>query len=321
MPLFEQLKGFPKVDMHINLSSSISPNLAYFLTNEASIQEIEDKMIQKNITNYYDCLTLPISFLKTKKNIELAINDLIDRLISNNVIYSELFLDLPLYNSRLDEEKILNIILNTIKIREYSMQVVLCLSDKKDRDSNIATLNLFDKYYLNGVNGIYFYKDKMTNVENYHYIFDRLIKNNMPYILLVDSKLTNNNKDIYSHAKRLIYTLKERDEEILNMVRDKEIMLEFSITSFMESSIIADLKTSFINELYLDNYLLTFTSRDMTILNTDILNEYCLLFNNWSITIHDIIKIVGNDLINIVITESEREKLLKVFKEKCNMIL
>ena len=59
---------------------------------------------------------------------------------------SELFLDLPLYNSRLDEEKILNIILNTIKIREYSMQVVLCLSDKKDRDSNIATLNLFDKY-------------------------------------------------------------------------------------------------------------------------------------------------------------------------------
>ena len=94
MTLFEQLKNMPKIDLHINLTSSISTDLAFSVTNESSIQELEDKMIQKNVKDYLDSLQVPIEILRTKKNVELAINDLIDRLEKNNVIYGELFLDL-----------------------------------------------------------------------------------------------------------------------------------------------------------------------------------------------------------------------------------
>ena len=128
MTLFEQIKAIPKVDMHINLTSSISTDLAYSLSNDTNIVDVLEKMQEKNFLEYTNALKLPVKILKTKKNVVLAVNDLIDRLINNNVIYGELFLDLPLYNHRIDEEKLLELVLSVIKERNVNLEVVLVLS-------------------------------------------------------------------------------------------------------------------------------------------------------------------------------------------------
>ena len=321
MSLFLQLKNIPKIDLHINLTSSISTDLAFSVTNETSIQEIEDKMFQKNIKDYYDSLQVPIEILRTKKNIELSVNDLIDRLEKNNVIYGELFLDLPLYNKRLDEEKVLKIILDIIKERNFNLQVVLCLSSNNTKEENINTLNLLDKYYGNGVNAVYFRESRMTNLGDYYYIFDRLIKNNIPYILNVTSKVTNQDREIYSKAKRVIYSLSYLDQEMLFMFKQNNVMLEFPISSLIENNVVNDLKEYFIYDLIKDNYLVTITSRDNTTLNTDIINEYCLLFNNCPITLHELVKININCLMNVNLDNEVKNQLIEEYKEKSNLVL
>lgn len=320
MALFEQLKNIPKVDLHINLVSSISTDLAFSITNE-DIQELEDKMIQKNIKDYVDSLNVPISILKNKKNLELAINDLIDRLENNNVIYSELFLDLPLYNKKINEEKIIELILSIIRKRNYNMNIVLCLSSDKTKEENLDTLSLLEKYYNKGVNGVYFQKDKMTNLNDYYYIFDRLIKQSIPYILTLDSKVTNQDREIYLNAKRIIYSLSEIDEPLINSFKEKDIMLEFSLTGLLESNIIKELKNYFLYDLIKNNYLITLTSRDMTTLNTDILNDYCLLFNNCPITLHELYKVLLNNLINVNINNDDKNLIIEELKEKANLVL
>lgn len=321
MTLFEQLKAIPKIDLHINLTGSISTDLAFSVTNESSIQELEDKMIQKNIKDYLDSLTVPIEILRTKKNVELAINDLIDRLEKNNVIYGELFFDLPLYNKRLDVKRVLDIILEVIKKRNFNLQIVLCLSSNNSKEENINIMDLLDKYYGNGVNGVYFQKTRMTNLSDYYYIFDRLKNNNIPYILNVTSKINNQEREIYSNASRVIYSLPSLDEEALLMFRDNNVMLEFPISSLMESYVINDLKESFVYSLIKDNYLVSLTSCDMTTLNTDILNEYCLLFNNCPITLHDLIKLSVNNLMNINLDSEIKNQLIDDYKEKSNLVL
>ena len=50
--MFEQLKLLPKVDLHINLTSSISTELVFDLTNETSIIDLEEKMFQHNPKEY-----------------------------------------------------------------------------------------------------------------------------------------------------------------------------------------------------------------------------------------------------------------------------
>ena len=123
----------------------------------------------------------------------------------------------------------------------------------------------------------------MTNLSDYSYVFDRLIKNNYPYIINLNSQVTNQDWDIYFNAKRIIYSLPNRDL-FLDELMDKNIMLEFPLTSLYEANIISSIKESVFHELYEDNYNVCIVSRDMTSLNTDILNEYCLLINNFSFT-------------------------------------
>ncbi len=98
MNLFEQLKLLPKVDMHINLVSSISTSLASYLRNEKDILDMEEMMLEKNYKDYENSLKVPIEILSNPKNIALAVDDLIDNLEKNNCLYSELFLDLFIYN-------------------------------------------------------------------------------------------------------------------------------------------------------------------------------------------------------------------------------
>lgn len=321
MTLFEQIKAIPKVDMHINLTSSISTDLAFDLSMDENMADILDKMQEKNSLEYTNALKLPIKILKQEKNIILAVNDLIDKLEKNNVIYGELFLDLPLYNQKIDIEKLLNVVLMVINERNINLQVVLTMGSILEKEDNLKILDLFIKYYGNGVNGIYFRKEKMDNLANYMYLFDRLIKNNYPYILNMNSKITNQDKDIYLHAKRIIYMQDFRDDLIINELMANDVMLEFALTRFYENNIFSDYKDYFIYDLIRDNIKLTITSQDMTTLNTDIINEWCLLFNNYPLVLHDLIKIIRLNIGKANISEEEKSKLINEFMDKSNLVL
>ena len=321
MNLFEQIKSIPKVDMHINLTSSISTDLAFDLSDDINMAEIISKMQEKNPLEYVNALKLPIKILKSNKNIILSVNDLIDKLVSNNVIYGELFLDLPLYNHHIDEEKLLDLVLSVIKDREVNLQVVLVISSRKEKEENLKTLELFDKYYGNGVNGIYFYKDKMDDLSNYMYLFDRLIKNNCPYILNMNTKMTSQDEEIYLHAKRIIYALPTLDEGIIKRVREHDILLEFALTRFYENNLINNFKEYFIYDLIKENAKITLTSMDMTTINTDIVNEWCIMFNNYPLVLHDLVKIINYNLLYANINDELKNKLIDEFKEKSNLIL
>ena len=321
MTLFEQIKNIPKVDMHINLTSSISTDLAFDLSDDVNMAEILSKMQEKNPLEYVNALKLPIKILKQEKNIILAMNDLIDKLERENTIYGELFLDLPLYNHSIDLEKVLNIILMVIKERKISLQVVLVVGSVLEKNENLNILQLFEKYYGNGVNGIYFKKDKMDNLADYMYLFDRLIKNKYPYILNMNSKVTNQDKDIYLHAKRIIYMETTRDDNIINELANNDIMLEFALTRFYENNIFSDYKDYFVYDLIRDNIKLTITSTDMTTLNTDIINEWCLMFNNYPLVLHDLIKIINYNLVKANINDEEKNKLISEFVDKSNLVL
>ena len=236
-------------------------------------------------------------------------------------IYGELFLDLPLYNQSINERKLLETVLKVIYERHINLQVVLVISSLKDKDSILKTLDLFEEYYEHGVNGIYFYKDKMANLSDYMYVFDRLIKNEYAYIVNINSKVASRDEEIYLHAKRVIYMQSIYDEVFINNCRKNNVMLEFSITRLIESNVISDLKEWFIYNLLKDNVTLTITSCDMTTLNTDIVNEWCLMFNNYPVTFHEMIKVLHNSLINANIDDKIKNNLIVELMNKANLIL
>lgn len=317
---FEKLKSIPKLDLHINFLSSITTNLAFDLNDDLSIDEVMDMSTFKRITESDKCLELPIKLLNNVKNIRQAVVDLIERLKRNNVIYGELFLDLPLYNKSISLSYLIDTLLKVIKEENFDLQLVLCVSDKFSKDENLEVLSLLDKYYGHGVNGVYFKKDKITNLFDYIYLFDKLIKNNITYIVPFDSKITNQNRDIYEKAYRIEYLFDGVDDELLELVQENNIILEFSISKLLELNYNLDIY-GFIYQLIKDNYQVIINSGDMTVLNTDIINEYCLLFNNCDLTLLELVKLLINNINNLNIDDIMKERLVVLLKEKSNDIL
>ena len=59
----------------------------------------------------------------------------------------------------------------------------------------------------------------------------------------------------------------------------------------------------------------------MTILDTDLLNEYCKLFNIFPFNLHDLVNINLNILNKLNINDTIKNNLINEFREKANELL
>ena len=76
-----------------------------------------------------------------------------------------------------------------------------------------------------------------------------------------------------------------------------------------------------IDYLFKENVIVSFTTIDMTILDTDLLNEYCILFNVFPFNLHDLVNINLNILNKLNVSLEIKNNLISDFKEKANEIL
>jgi len=321
MTLFEGLKLFPKIDLHIDFLGSITKETIYKLSQE-DVEKVDEVLELDSLTNYDNQKILASNLLNNLNNIEIALSDLIEKLMRDNLIYGELFLNLDLFKKELNKQDIIKTILNTIKKKKININLVLEIESSIKKEDMYNNLDILYTYYKKGITGVYFKKNKQENFDSYKALFDKFIKDDINYIVLMDSKLTNQNKEIYYNASRIIYNLLEiPGENFLNILRDNEIILEFPITYQSFFNLYDDLTNHFVYDLYKENIKITFTTIDMTILDTDILNEYCKLFNVFPFKLHDLVTINLNILNKLNIKDNIKNDIITNFKEMANELL
>jgi len=323
MTLFESLKLFPKVDLHIDFFGSITKDTILNLTkNEVSYEDVEGIVDFNSLAHYDNYKELTMKLLNTTENIKIATSDLLNKLKSDNLIYAEIFLNLDLFNATLNKKDIIKTILNVIKKSDLFVNIVLQIDSKISKEAMYNNLDILYEFYNKGINGVYFTKAKQENLDSYQALFDKFMKDNIDYIVLLDSKITNQNKEIYYNAKRIIYNLQEvPTDNFLNILKEQEIILEFPITYQSYHNLYEDLTNHFVYDLYKENLRITFTTIDMTIMDTDLLNEYCKLFNVFPFNLHDLVVITLNILNKINVNLEIKNELINDFKEKANELL
>lgn len=316
---FENIKNVPKIDLHINFLSSVSESLLYSMDKDTNY----DDMLSMNtlkLNDYDKCLELPVKLLNNEKNVRKALRDLIERLSSSSVMYGEIYLDLPLYNKKIPAEYLVNIALDEIAKSNMQLKLALCASDTLEKEENLDLIRIYHEYKDKGVAFIYFKKERITNLGDYIYLFDKMIREDVPYILSYDNKINNQSRDIYEHAYRIIYELGYVEREIISLAKTNNIMLMFSISKLINTYSNFSVY-ELIDELIENNYLVSINSEDMTILNTDIINEYCLLVNNCDLKLLQIVKNTMNNIKSLNISDNQKEELITFLKEKSNSML
>lgn len=322
MTLFESLKMFPKIDIHIDYFGSILKTTIEKLSNDFLSEEIEDTIDFNSLKDYSDYKSIVSKVLVNLKNIEIATTDLIEKLKKDNVMYGEIFINLDLFSKKLKKKDIILSILKVIKNSNLNLNLVLEIESRITKEEMFDDLNILYEFYNKGINGVYFKKNKQETFDMYQALFDKFIKDEIDYIVLLDSKLTNQNKEIYYNAKRIIYNLfEEPTDNFFNIIKNNEIVLEFPITYQGTYHIYDELKNHFVYNLFKENVIVSFTTIDMTILDTDLLNEYCILFNVFPFNLHDLVNINLSILNKLNVSLEIKNNLISDFKEKANEIL
>ena len=323
MTLFESLKLFPKVDLHIDFLGSIPKDTIYQLTkNSITREELDDIVEFDSLKDYDNSKELVSKLLNDYDNIEIAMQSLITKLKNDQIIYGEIFVNLELFMKNLDKEKIIKTLIKVLKDEQVNYNLVLEINMEIEKEDLYENLKILYTYYKKGINGIFLKKGKFEQLDSYQALFDKFIKDEIPYIVLCDSKITNQNKEIYYQAKRIIYNSMEYPDSIfLSELRDKDILLEFAITYQNYFHMYDDLAKHFIYDLYKENIKIVFTTCDMTTLDTDLLNEYCKLFNAFPFSIRDLVIITLNILNRINVSDDIKNQLIENFEEKANELL
>ena len=320
MTLFESLKMFPKI--HIDYFGSILKTTIEKISNDFLSEEIEDTIDFNSLKDYSDYKSIVSKVLINLKNIEIATTDLIEKLKKDNIMYGEIFINLDLFSKKLKKKDIILTILKAIKNSNLNLNLVLEIESRITKEEMFDDLNILYEFYNKGINGVYFKKNKQETFDMYQALFDKFIKDEIDYIVLLDSKLTNQDKEIYYNAKRIIYNLfEEPTDNFFNIIKNNEIVLEFPITYQGTYHIYDELKNHFVYNLFKENVIVSFTTIDMTILDTDLLNEYCILFNVFPFNLHDLVNINLSILNKLNVSLEIKNNLISDFKEKANEIL
>jgi len=323
MTLFESLKLFPKINLHIDYFGSITKDTIYELTKTRNNQsDVDDILEFSSLTDYDNSKELVKKILNSYQNIEIATSNLLEKLKKDNLLYGEIYLNLDSFLPNLDKEVIVKTIFDLIKKSELNINIVLEVESSLTKEMLYNNLNILYNYYNKGINGIYFKKNKFDRIESYKSLFDKFIKDEVNYILLMDSKLTSQDKEIYYNANRIIYNVLEiPDNEFLEEIKNKNIILEMGITYQSFFNIYDDLKNHIIYDLYKLNVSIAFTTIDEMVLDTDLLNEYCKIFNVFPFSLHDLVVMNLNILNNLNIDAVMKNNLISEFREKANLLL
>ncbi|MGT2950529.1 adenosine deaminase [Streptococcus cuniculi] len=158
-----QLRRLPKVELHCHLDGSISLDFlkkVYNKTEHDAIKMLADLVIApdkcQNLTEYLRCFSLLTGALKTEHSLQLAVLDVAQQAIKENIIYMELrFAPEYVANEAMSMEQAVLAVVEGIRLAQslYKIKIglILCMMRGKD---NQQIVHLASKYYQNGVNGL-----------------------------------------------------------------------------------------------------------------------------------------------------------------------
>lgn len=319
----EQLIKLPKVELHLHLDGAVSIDLASKLTN-ISIEELKEKMIAKdkchNLSEYLTKFDFPCSIMQTKENLTLVSKDLVDRLAKQNVIYAEIrFAPMFHTNEGLTYEEVVEAVLKGLQSNpNIKTNLILCMMRGLPKENNLKTIEVAEKYLNKGVCALDLAgaEDKYK-IDDYLELFEIAKSKYIPFICHAgeNGSADEVRKAINIGVRRIGHGIHSiESEEVLNLIKEKNILLEICPTSNVQTNSIDKYENHPIEELYKLGIPLCINTDNSIVSNISLTEEYIKLLNYFNFTIDDYKKMNINAIKHSFLTKEEKETLLNYYK-------
>lgn len=313
----EKLK---KIELHLHLDGSISLELASVLSG-LSIEELKPKMIApdkcENLSEYLIKFDFPISLMQTKENLKLIAKELANRLEKQNVIYAEIRFA-PMFHTKegLTYEEIINAVLEGLNSNNnIKTNLVLCMMRGFSKEENLKTIAIAEKYLTKGVCAIDLAgaEDKYP-LDEYLELFEIASSKGIPFTIHAgeNGEADEVKKAIDVGAKRIGHGIHSIDSiEVLNLIKEKNILLEICPTSNVQTNSVDKYKNHPIKKLYDLGIPLCINTDNSTVSNISLTEEYIKLSNYFNFILDDYKQMNINAVKSSFLSEKEKEHLIK----------
>ena len=325
---------FPKVDLHSHLDGSLRPQTIIDIATEEGILDTLPQTnaidLQKwfitnangSLETFLSTFNISVSVMQTKSSLErVAFENIVDNSICN-VVYVETRFQPTLHMKKglsLDEivESIINGVNNGVKYvlstgKFIKANIILCASRNQSFEEALQIAQLVIKYRGKGVVGfdiaggeVGFRPSLFIDACNY-------IKNNNGLITIhagetgdssyIQEALQICGADRIGHGIRIMddITIDSNNKITLGplatYVRDRQIPLEFSISSNIQTKCYSKIEDHPIGFLYNLGFCITVNTDDKLMIGTNMNNEMLILKNIFYLDIKDFQKISLNSI-------------------------
>ena len=302
-----------KIELHLHLDGSLNIDYASKLLG----RDCKDELISTNSNNlaeYLKRFDLPGELLQDYDNIVEFCYLLGKELVEDGVIYAEVRF-CPLFHTKLIsvDSVITAIRVGFNRVENLKVNLIFCMMRHFPFEKNLEIIKLAKKYLGNGCCAIDLAgSEAQFKTSSFEELFKIAKNEGIPFTIHageadgVESLISaiNFGTKRIGHGVRCI-----EDENVVNMILDKGIYLEVCPTSNIDTKTFNSMEEHSIKKLVDNNILVTISTDNRTVSNTNLNNEYKVLSDTFGFDNDDFMKFNLNAIDAAFISEEEKEDL------------
>lgn len=324
------------IELHVHLDGSIRPQTLIELAREQDaylptydINKIKDYLVvaaeTTNMEDYLKRFDLTLAVLQARRPIRRVVSELVMDLDRQGIIYAEIRL-MPQSHTQhgLSQAQVVEAAVEGLRHgMEYSRNIkanlILCTMRGADEKDNFATIVEAVNYLGRGVAGVDILGDEFTyGNKMYEGQFKLLRDEHIPFTVhagvMVGAESIR--QAVEYGAKRVGHGLRAmEDPELLEMLKEKEILLEMCPTSNIQSYSVPGYENHPIRQYFDMGLRVTVGTDDMTICDTNLKKEYAMLKKYLNFTGEELYRMNQYAAEGAFLSTYDRRQLLRRLKE------
>jgi len=332
----EIIKQMPKVILHIHLDGSLRPeSVRKWLQEQGMTQSIEEVKRQltvskdcRNLNEYLEKFDLPVRVLQKSENIKVATYELLEDLSKQGVIYAEIrFAPTKHMNEGLSCDEVVSAAIEGLEKakRNFSIgsSLILCCMRGDTTSQNMQIVNSARRFLNRGVCAIDLAgAEALFPTRDYEDIFSEANKLQIPFTIHAgEAAGPESIKDALKFgAKRIGHGVRcIENKKLVEMLKNSKIPLEICPTSNLQTQAVKGKHP--LEKLYKSGLMITISTDDDTVSNTNIIKEYEWILQNTELTYNDLIQMNINAAQFAFTTSEKKSEMIERivnFKDRQN---
>ena len=315
------------IDLHLHLDGSLSLEDFKYLAerNHVSLGEEFPQNVYvpegcQSLEEYLTRFDLPCSLLQDEFSIAYAVSSLVNRLYQKGYIYAEIRFAPQLHTLKgMSQEDAVISAISGLKFAlkdkpNFDANLILCCMRQSSTEVNMPAIEIADKYRKDKVVAVDLAGPEAFHTGDYYTpLFDEAKKRGLNIIIHAGEACGSD--EIFRcvdllHAQRIGHGvhLEINRENVLKLL-EKKVAFEFCPTSNLQTTSLPNYESVPLKDFDRFGLVVTINSDNMTVSNTDVLEEYRHLFKTFKLQKHEVRHFLMNS-INASFTDLQTKTML-----------